>query len=79
MIPRALKGVGPGLVAVLLSLAWAAPLLAQAEELRQQTLGRPYWHVFLAYAIALILIMGWVISIARRLRRVENRLQSHSD
>jgi len=58
------------------SVAFALPAAAQAEQLREQTLGRPYWHVFLAYAITLILVLGWVVSIARRLRRVEDRLQN---
>jgi hypothetical protein len=35
---------------------------------------RPYWHVFVAYAIAWGLVMGWAISIARRLAAVERRL-----
>lgn len=35
---------------------------------------RPYWHVFAAYAVTIILIGGWAISIARRLRDVEERL-----
>lgn len=37
-------------------------------------LGRPYWHVFLAYVIAWALVFGWVVSIARRLARIEKRL-----
>jgi hypothetical protein len=61
------------------ALAGAFPLSAQAEQLREQTLGRPYWHVFLAYAITLFLVLGWIVSIARRLRRVENRLQGEGD
>jgi hypothetical protein len=52
-----------------------AALAAQATELGRQTLGRPYWHVFLAYAIAVLLIGGWVVSIARRLLAIERRLQ----
>jgi CcmD family protein len=52
-----------------------SPVWAQAgSALGQQTLGRAYWHVFAAYAIAWILVLGWVISIVRRLRRVEERL-----
>ena len=39
----------------------------------EQTL-RPYWHVFIAYAIAVVFVMGWVISIARRLAALERRL-----
>ncbi len=53
----------------------ASPLWAQAgTPLGQQTLGRAYWHVFAAYAIVWLLVFGWVISIVRRLRRVEERL-----
>ncbi len=35
---------------------------------------RAYWHVFIAYAVVLVLVLGWVISIARRLKDVEQRL-----
>jgi len=56
-------------------LVQASPVWAQAgTALGQQTLGRPYWHVFAAYAIVWLLVLGWVISIVRRLRRVEDRL-----
>jgi CcmD family protein len=51
------------------------PVWAQAgTALGSQTLGRGYWHVFAAYAVVWILVFGWVISIVRRLRRVEERL-----
>ena len=70
----------PGVVLVwTLSAVGAVPVWAQAEQLREQTLGRPYWHVFLAYAITLLLLLGWIVSIARRLRRVESRLQRDRD
>ena len=56
-------------------LLQASPVWAQAgEPLGRQTLGRAYWHVFAAYAVVWILVLGWVISIVRRLRRVEERL-----
>jgi CcmD family protein len=56
-------------------LLQASPVWAQAgTALGQQTLGRAYWHVFAAYAVLWILVLGWVISIVRRLRRVEERL-----
>jgi CcmD family protein len=35
---------------------------------------RHFWHVFAAYAIAWVLVFGWAVSIARRMRRVEERL-----
>jgi CcmD family protein len=47
---------------------------AAANELARQTLGLPYWHVFIAYAVVWLLVAGWVISIARRLSDVEKRL-----
>lgn len=57
--------------------ALSATVLA-AQELPGNTLAtqtlRPYWHVFIAYAIAIVLVLGWVISIGRRLRDVEERL-----
>ena len=56
-------------------LSQASPVWAQAGAvLGRQTLGRPYWHVFAAYAIVWLILLGWVISIVRRLRRVEERL-----
>ena len=56
-------------------LLQASPVWAQAgTALGEQTLGRPYWHVFAAYAIVWILVGGWIFSIVRRLRRVEERL-----
>ena len=39
----------------------------------QQSL-RPYWHVFAAYTIVVVLTGGWTLSIARRLRNIEDRL-----
>lgn len=75
MMRRTLAFVASLLPAVLL----AGPLAGQAETLGQQTLGRPYWHVFIAYAIAWILIFGWIVSIARRLGKVEKSLQDQAD
>ena len=63
-----------GAVLGVLILSAPAGLAAQATELGRQALGRAYWHVFVAYALALLFIGGWVISIARRLARVERRL-----
>ena len=52
----------------------AIGLAVQATELAGQQLGRGYWHVFIAYALVWVLVAGWVISIARRLARVERSL-----
>ena len=35
---------------------------------------RAYWHVFIAYAVAIVMVLGWVVSIARGLARVEAQL-----
>jgi hypothetical protein len=47
--------------------------MPQASRLAGQEL-RPYWHVFAAYALVIMLIGGWAVSIARRLRAIEERL-----
>jgi CcmD family protein len=44
-----------------------------AAQMGQQSL-RPYWHVFVAYTIVIVMIGGWAFSIARRLRNIEDRL-----
>ena len=61
------------LAAAILSIS-SPELLAQGTDLASQTLGRAYWHVFAAYAVVWILVLGWVVSIVRRPRRVEDRL-----
>ncbi len=35
---------------------------------------RAYWHVFIAYAIVILVVLGWVISIGRRLKDVQERI-----
>ncbi len=62
-------------------LLFLIPGLLQAQQglpdpsaLASQNL-RGYTHMFIAYFIAWILIFGWVISIARRLGRVERALK----
>lgn len=62
------------LVAAILAIS-SPELLAQGTDLASQTLGRAYWHVFAAYAIGWIMVLGWVISIARRLVSVERALK----
>ena len=66
------------LSAVLGGLLVATPLIAQeaalpGSALAEQSL-RPYSFVFLAYAIAWILVLGWVVSVARRMARLQQRL-----
>jgi CcmD family protein len=68
----------PGLLA-LVALAVALPLAAQEAAvpgtgLSGQSL-RPYQFVFLAYALAWLLVLGWVVAVARRLARLERRLE----
>lgn len=69
---RLLRGGLP----LLLALAAAAPALAQ-EGMPSAGSGqslRPYQFVFLAYALAWLLVLGWVVAIARRLARLDKRL-----
>jgi CcmD family protein len=61
---------------ILLALA-AMPAFAQegAAGLSGQSL-RPYRFVFIAYAILWVMVLGWVVSIARRMARLDRRLGS---
>lgn len=42
---------------------------------RPQTL-RPYWHVFIAFTLAWLLLFGYVVTLARKLGRIERDLQA---
>lgn len=67
----------PGRLPAVLSLAVGLLLLAGDPVAALQGAApslRPYWHVFIAYAIAWALVMGWAVSIARRIGRVERRV-----
>ena len=63
----------------LVALPMLVPSGLEAQEalpgtrMAEQNL-RPYWHVFAAYTIVIALIGGWAVSIARRLRSLEERL-----
>lgn len=46
------------------------------NDLGSQRLGRAYWHVFTAYAIGWVLIFGWIISLVRRLARIERDVKA---
>jgi CcmD family protein len=58
-------------------LVLASPVLAQ--DMPGQGLGaqsmQPYRFVFIAYAIAWLLVLGWIVSVARRLSRLSRRLE----
>jgi hypothetical protein len=63
------------LFALLQLLLLAAPTFAQTttEALAAQSL-RPYWHVFIAYALAWLFVGGWLFSVGKRLSRIEEAL-----
>ena len=69
------------LLPLFLILAFLHPVFAEAQSglpeagaLASQNL-RGYTHMFLAYFIAWAVILGWIVSIARRLGRVEKALK----
>ena len=62
------------LVALLPQFAQAQGGLADPQAIASQNL-RGYNHMFIAYFIAWAIIAGWIISIARRLGRVEKALR----
>ena len=47
--------------------------LPDPDALAGQSL-RGYTHMFLAYGIAWILVLGWIISVGRRMGRVQKNL-----
>lgn len=63
--------------ALVASAVLCAPALAQ-EAGNATTLGtqsmRPFRFLFGAYAVAWLLVFGWVISVSRRLAGLERRL-----
>jgi len=70
---QSLRGLAFAVVAVAIvaSVALAQETLPQTTPARNL---RPYWHVFVAYTIVIVMIGGWAVSIARRLRAIEARL-----
>lgn len=69
---------------VLCLLAGVVLLTPELLEAQTQAAGQPsagarqmrhFWHVFIAFGIAWLLVFGWAVSIARRLARVEERLE----
>lgn len=67
-----------GLPVLLLLAVVAAPLVAQEAAMPGSGLSgqslRPYRFVFYAYALAWIFVLGWVISVARRMAKLDRRL-----
>ena len=67
-------------VAGLIVLAFLPGLLSAQGVADPQTLAsqnlRGYTHMFIAYFLCWAVIIGWVISIARRLGRLEKTLSS---
>jgi CcmD family protein len=64
-------------VVIVVSLPGAASAqggLPDPQALASQNL-RGYTHMFVAYTIAWLLIAGWLVSIARRLARLEKVLK----
>lgn len=70
---RTLLSVIAGILPVLLLAGGLAGAQAGSGALGAQSL-RPFAHVFIAYALAWLLVIGWTWSIARRLGKVERRL-----
>ena len=72
LVTRILDGL-PALVLALGAHAVLAQSVAGQTPLASQSL-RPYWHVFIAYAIVILVVLGWVISIGRRLKDIQERI-----
>lgn len=71
MSTRLLTLLGALVLALTLALL---PVGAGAQEAASSVEMRHFWHVFIAYAIAWTFLFSWVVSILRRVKRVEERL-----
>ena len=54
--------------------AWSQTSLPDPNALAGQNL-TGYTHMFLAYAIAWVLVFGWIVSIGRRMGGVQRELE----
>ena len=67
---------------ILVSAVLVTALPAAAQQVGTPGAGlsaqslRPYQFVFLAFALAWLLVLGWVVSVGRRLARLDRRLGS---
>jgi Na+/proline symporter len=57
-----------------LALIFPTEIFAQEMPAATRLEMRHFWHVFIAYALAWVILFGWVLSILKRLRRVEEKL-----
>lgn len=62
------------LPALLATFIFVTGVAAQGA-LSDQRLGRPYWHVFISYAVVWLLVAAWLMAIAKRLTRIETQLK----
>lgn len=60
--------------AVLATFLLVSGVAGQAA-LSDQRLGRPFTHVFIAYAVVWLVLAAWVMTIAKRLAQIETRLK----
>lgn len=72
---RILRRIASALTVVVGLLASAGSLAGQAgaDALASQSL-RPYWYVFIAYAAVWLVVMAWIVSIARRMGKLESKI-----
>ncbi|MEZ4417899.1 MAG: CcmD family protein [Gemmatimonadota bacterium] len=77
---RVVRWFGPVVALLFVVLAGPESVLAQevGDRVARGSL-RPYWHVFAAYAIAWVLVFGWIVSIARRLGKLERDIAVSRD
>ncbi len=65
---------GLALFVFMLLVGGATEAVAQTAPGASAASMRHFWHVFAAYAVAWLLILGWLFSVARRIGRLERRL-----
>lgn len=75
VVARSLAGALPAILAVVAAVVLAEPVLAQQPPATGGQSLRAYRFVFLAYALAWVLVFGWIWAVARRLARLDSRLR----
>jgi CcmD family protein len=75
-MPRLAKLLLVSFHVVLAAFLVTGPLAGLAAQSEAGSIGgmRAYWHVFIAYAIVIVAVLGWVVSIGRRLKDIQDRL-----
>jgi CcmD family protein len=75
-VPSALAQATAPAVQAAPATAAPSPGAAALPRYTQPRTLRAYWHLFIAFAVAWLLVFGYTVSIARRFGRIERELEA---